>query len=105
MYETKSEWILLSVIFGFILFIVGIVTILSLFCIKMKVYKIEGYNVVLYTGVFKDALIIENVLVESELDSMFHATYIDGKLPNGTKIYARFCWGSIRLETKSFYSK
>ena len=47
----------------------------------------------------------EDVVVESELDSMFHATYLDGELPNGTKVYARFCWGSMRLETKSFYSK
>ena len=104
-YETKDEWMLLSIVFGFVLLFVGLVTIVSPFSIKMKVYNIEGYSIVLYTGVFKDALVIEDVVVESELDSMFHATYLDGELPNGTKVYARFCWGSMRLETKSFYSK
>ena len=104
-YEPKVQWIVLSVLMGFILFIFVIVAIVSPFSIKLKAFKIEGYNIVLYTGVFNDALIIEDVLIESELDSMFHATYLDGELPNGTKVYARFCWGSMRLETKSFYSK
>ena len=104
-YETKPEWLLFTLLFGLIFLIFVIVTIICPFTIKIRVYNIDGYNIVLYNGLFKDAIIIENVVFASEFDSMFHATYLDGELPNGKKVYSRFCWGSIRLETKSFYEK
>lgn len=101
-YNEKPQWLALTLIFGFLTFFAVIITVSALISVKYRVFAIDGYNVVMYAGVFKIAFIIEGEFIASEFDSMFHATYIDGELPNGRKVYSRYCWGSMRVETKPF---
>lgn len=83
-----AAWLILTNITTPFLKIFLVSTILGFIFVKPIVFTIDGYNVVVYSGFFKDSLIIENNLIDSIFPSSFRQNYIYGKLPNNKKIAA-----------------
>ena len=98
----KPKWLVLAIVFGFIALVFIFLAVASPATIKTKLYEVDGYHVVTYTGSFTCSLIIEDKVVESKSLSFSHPTYIDGKLPNGIEVYAKFYMAITELQTKPF---
>ncbi len=89
-----------SVFFGIVTFMSFVIAIIGLFVVKVKIVSINEYNVVVYCGLWKNYLIIEDELVEAGFTSSFHNTQLTGKLPNGKKVVATISSGAIDFEVK-----
>ena len=58
----KTEWIIATVICGFLSLTWLVILITSLLMIKTKVRTSDGYNIVVYCGFWKNYLVIEKIL-------------------------------------------
>lgn len=79
---------------GGIFLFVGIFTfsfwIAGLICLKTKTIEEDGYYAIAIAGVFRNELVVENVVQE-----IGHNRHLDGKFPNGKYVWADFAvWDS-----------
>lgn len=71
-------------IFTFSFWIAGFI------CIKTKTIEESGYHAIAIAGVFRNSLVVENVVQE-----IGHNRHLDGKFPNGKYVWADFSvWDS-----------
>lgn len=94
-YHEKGIWIAATSVFSFITFFLFISMILSLFMLKVYIKNIDGYNIVVYLGFWKNYLIIENNQCDSNWGSIFHNTLLSGELPNGNQVTVTLSSGSV----------
>lgn len=100
-YYEKDKWFSASIIFGFLTFFLFIAGIVSLFMVKISVKNIDGYNVVVYWGFWKNHLIIEDKFYDSNWGSIFHNTLLSGELPNGKQVTVTLSSGSASFKVDS----
>lgn len=98
-YYEKDKWIFASIITSFLSLFLFISFILSLFMVKIATKKIDGYNVVVYFGFWKNYLIIEDYFCDSNWGSIFHNTLLSGNLPNGKQVTVTLSSGSASFRT------
>lgn len=94
----KTEWIIATVICGFLSLTWLVILITSLLMIKTKVRTSDGYNIVVYCGFWKNYLVIENFVVESNFGSSFHNTILTGELPNKKEVIVTLSSGAINIQ-------
>ena len=79
-----------GVIFGFLSFFTFFIWIVGLICIKTKTIEESGYHAIAISGVFRNSLVVENVVQE-----IGNNRHLDGKFPNGKHVWADFSiWDS-----------
>ena len=103
-YYEKGIWILATSVFGFITFFMFICFIISLFMIKISIKNIDGYNVVVYFGFWKNYLYIEDNYYDSNWGSIFHNTLLSGDLPNGKQLTVTLSSGSASFKVESLFN-
>ena len=97
-YYEKDKWFSASIIFGFLTFFLFVAGITSLFMVKVSIKNIDGYNVIVYWGFWKNHLIIEDYEYDSNWGSIFHNTLLSGELPNGKQITVTLSSGSASFK-------
>ena len=60
--------------------------------IKIVVRKLDGYTVLVYFGISKIILVVENEEQDFGIETRYHAVELSGELPNGKKVTAK-CTG------------
>ena len=103
-YESKVQWFILTYISGFSLFLSLCFEIAVFTSVKTIIERIDGYDIVVYAGVFRVYLVIENVIANSAFDSAFHNLDLSGTLPNRKKIYVRYSRGAITIDERPFFN-
>ncbi|HQC55220.1 MAG TPA: hypothetical protein PKX91_05825 [Clostridia bacterium] len=88
-----SEYITSSVILSIPITFTLPIFILSLFLVKVKKRVIDGYTILVYAGLFKHILVVEDVVQESGLNRN-----LNGVLPNGKEIYAKITMWDASIE-------
>ena len=88
-------------VFGFICIFTFSFWLAGLICIKTKIVEEDGYHAIAIAGVFRNSLVVENVVQE-----IGHNRHLDGRFPNGKYVWADFAvWDSnikISVDTIPF---
>jgi len=69
--------------------------------VKVSIKNIDGYNVVVYWGFWKNHLLIEDYEYDSNWGSIFHNTLLSGELPNGKQVTVTLSSGSASFKVDS----
>lgn len=97
---SKDIWIFTTDLFGFFALSTLLLFVLSLFYVKTIVRTIDGYNVAVYFGFWKNHLIIEDKDCDSNFGSIFHHTFLSGELPNGRRVNVTLSTDSAVFKTE-----
>jgi hypothetical protein len=71
-----------------------------MFYVKTIVKTIDGYNVAVYFGFWKNHLIIEDKDCDSNFGSIFRHTVLSGELPNGRQGNVTLSFDSAAFKTE-----
>lgn len=99
-YYNKDIYLFPISIFGFLALFLFIASIISLFMVKIFKKNIDGYNMVVYIGFWKNYLMIEDEFHDSNWGSIFHNTLLSDALPNGKQVIATLSSGSVTFKVE-----
>ena len=92
----KLESLFIPFVIFIIISVIALIYFLGTFLgMHIKTKEVDGYTILVYAGLFKNTLVIENNVVESSF-----SRYLDGKLPNSkqVKVGIAFWDGSIKID-------
>ena len=97
---SKSIWVSTTYLSGCFALFMLLFFVLSLFYVKTIVKTIDGYNVAVYFGFWKNHLIIEDKECDSNFGSIFRHTFLSGELPNGRQVNVTLSFDSAAFKTE-----
>ena len=89
---------LLGAISSFFLIFTSSFCLAAFISIKTKIIEENGYHAIAVSGVFRNCLVVENVVQE-----IGHNRHLDGKFPNGKHVWADFAFwdGNIKISVSA----
>lgn len=97
---SKGIWTFTTYLSGCFALFMLLDFVLSLFYVKTIVKTIDGYNVAVYFGFWKNHLIIEDKDCDSNFGSIFRHTFLSGELPNGRQVNVTLSFDSAAFKTE-----
>jgi hypothetical protein len=88
-YDDVNPYLVSTILTGTFSMFLLMLMIGSFLRIKIVVRELDGYTVLVYFGISKIILVVENEEQDFGIETRYHAVELSGELPNGKKVTAK----------------